>query len=264
MIEGLDGAIATVATGIGITVTAVVVVIPSLDAVIVAVPGATPLTSVLAPDAAERLATAPLLVDQVITRPASTLPAASRVVAVSVAVCPWITDGLDGAIDTVATGIGVTVTIVVVVLPSLVAVIVAVPAATPVTAVLAPAAGETLATALLLDDQVIARPVSTPPPASVVVAVSVTLWRSFTEGFVGAIATAATGTWMTVTTVVAVRPSLVAVIVDVPGVRAVMTVLAAVAGDSVATALLLDVHVMTRPVSTLPAASLAVADSVTV
>lgn len=175
-----------------------------------------------------------------------------------------MTEGFVGAIVTVATGMGVTVTTVVVVLPSLVAVIIAEPGATPVTAVLVPVAGETLAIALLLDDQVITRPVSTPPPASVVVAVSVTVWLSITEGFVGAMATAATGTGVTVTTVVAVRPSLDAVIVAVPGVCAVMTVLAAVAGDSVATTMLFDDQVMTRPESTLPAASLAVAVSVTV
>ena len=72
-------------------------------------------------------------------------------------------------------GTGSTVTLAVALLPSLVAVIVTgPPAAMPVTVATAPT-GETVATAVLLEIQVIVRPLRTFPVASEVVAVNATV-----------------------------------------------------------------------------------------
>jgi len=79
-------------------------------------------------------------------------------------------------------------------LPSLVAVIVAVPAATPVTRPLV----LTVATAVLLLAQVIVRPDRELPFASFGVAVSCTVWPTGTLAVVGLTATEATGTLVTV------------------------------------------------------------------
>src|SRR2546426_10296732 len=79
--------------------------------------------------------------------------------------------------------------------PSLVAVIVAAPAATPVTRPLA----ETVAAALLLVVQVTVRPVSTFPLASLGVAVSCTAPPTDTFDAAGLTVTEATGAFATVT-----------------------------------------------------------------
>ncbi|HVM42849.1 MAG TPA: hypothetical protein VMT77_05050 [Gemmatimonadales bacterium] len=84
-----------------------------------------------------------------------------------------------------------TVTLDVPLWPSLVAVIVTgPPAATPVTTPLP----LTVASAVLLEAQVITRPVSTFPPASFVVAVSGTVPPTTTDAGLGATVTVATGT----------------------------------------------------------------------
>src|SRR5207248_1379256 len=124
-----DGVTATEATGAGVTVTSDVPLCPSLVAVMVAVPAATPVTSPLP----FTRATAVLLLDQVTTRPLSGFPLASFGVAVSCTVEPSCTLAGEGLTVTEATGTVVTVTADVPLLPSDVAVIVAVPAATPVT-----------------------------------------------------------------------------------------------------------------------------------
>jgi len=108
------------------------------------------------------------LLDHVTARPVSTLPAESFVTAVSCTVDPIFTLAGDGVTVTVATGTIVTVMVEVPLFPSLVAVIVADPAATAVTSPLA----ETVATPLALLDQVTARPLSTVPAESLVVAVN--------------------------------------------------------------------------------------------
>src|SRR2546422_7498979 len=100
---------------------------PSLVAEIVAVPTTSPLTS----PPADTVATAPLLVAHVTTRPVSGLPFASFGVAVSCTVCPAATLAGAGLTVTEATGAKVTVTVAVPLFPSLVSVSVAVPAATP-------------------------------------------------------------------------------------------------------------------------------------
>jgi|SRR5947209_5335271 len=148
--------------------TAALPLFPSLVAVTVADPAATPVTSPLT----LTLATAPLLVDHMMVRPVSGLPLASLGVAVSCTVPPTKMVGAAGATVTDATGVVVMVTAAEPLLPSLVAVIVAEPAAFPVTSPLE----LTDATALLLEDQVTTRPVSGLPLASLGVAVSCTVW----------------------------------------------------------------------------------------
>jgi len=80
-LEG-DGVTVTVETGASVTVTLDVPVFPSLVAVIVVVPGTSPVTT---PDC-ETLATSGLLEVQETARPLSVFPAASFIVAVNVAV----------------------------------------------------------------------------------------------------------------------------------------------------------------------------------
>src|SRR2546421_5884698 len=117
-----------------VMVSAAVPLLPSLVAVIVALPVATPVTRPLA----ETVATALLLVAQLTVRPVSVLPAASLVTAASCAVA--LTKGLAdaGLTVTAATGTLVTAVADVPLFPSLVSVIVAEPAVTPVTDPLAP------------------------------------------------------------------------------------------------------------------------------
>src|SRR5947208_1656453 len=99
---------------------------PSLVAVIVAEPAATPVTNPLA----ETVAAAALLVAQVTTRPLRAVPFASFGVAVNWVVVPTVTVAAAGLNVTEATGTLVTVRADVPLCPSLVAVIVAEPAAT--------------------------------------------------------------------------------------------------------------------------------------
>src|SRR5437773_3855237 len=133
-----------------VTVTLAVPLFPSLVAVIVAVPAATPVTS----PPVETVAALALFVAQLMLRPLSAVPLASLGVAVSCTVAPTSSAGAGGATVTDATGTGVTVTVAVPLFPSLVAVIVAVPAATVVTSPLV----ETLATVEALDAHVTVRP----------------------------------------------------------------------------------------------------------
>src|SRR2546428_11020283 len=135
----------------------------------VAVPVAWPAATPVASPVKFTVAAAGLLVAQVPVRPVSTFPAASLVVAVSCTVTP--TGTVAGATVSDATGTGggtVTVTAAVPFFPSAVAMIVAEPTATPVTNPVA----DTVATAGLLLAHVTARPVSTLPAESLVVAVS--------------------------------------------------------------------------------------------
>src|SRR5712691_5058473 len=136
------GLTVTEATGTLVTVMADVPLFPSLVAVIVAEPAATPVTTPLA----EAVATAALLVAQVTVRPLRAVPFASFGVAVNWVVAPSVTLADAGLTVTEATGTFVTVMVDVPLCPSLVAVIVAEPAATPVTNPLA----ETVAAATLL------------------------------------------------------------------------------------------------------------------
>jgi hypothetical protein len=161
---------------------------PSLVAVIVADPRTSAVTSPFTLTVATLVA----LDDHVTTRPDSTLPLASRKVTASCTVPPTATLVDAGDTLTVATGAtGATVTVVadVPLFPSLVAVIVAEPAATPVTRPLV----FTVATAALLLLHVTTRPVKALPPASRGVAVSCTVCPVVTLADAGATVTDATG-----------------------------------------------------------------------
>ncbi len=237
-----------------VTVIAAVPVCPSLVAVMVTGPPAvTPVTSPVD----ETVAMAALLVVHVTVRPVSTFPAASVVVAVNCTVAPTFTVAVPGLTDTDVTGAAVAVTVIAAVplCPSLVAVIVAVPAVTPVTSPVP----DTVATPGALLAHVTVRPVSTFAAASFVVAVNCTVCPTTTAAGVGVTVTDATGV-VTVIAAVPVFPSLVAVIVAVPAAAPVTRP----AAFTVATVVLLLVHVTVRPVSTFPAASFVVAVSCTV
>src|SRR5664279_2927470 len=104
-----------------------------------------------------------------------------------------------------------------------------------------------------LELHVITRPVSVLPPPSFVVAENAGAFEpTSTDCDVGATVTLATGTAVTVSVApLLVCPSLAAVIVVVPGDAPVATPEPLI----VATPVLLEFHVTTRPVSTLPPAS---------
>src|SRR5205807_1299263 len=162
------GVTVTDATGTGVTVMAAVPLWPSLVAVIVAEPATLPVTSPVP----VTVATDVLLLAHVTERPVRMLPLASRRVALSCTVWPVATVPELGVTVTAATGAPVTVTLAVPLCPSLVAVIVTgPPGPTPLTSPLP----FTLAIALLLDCQVITRPVNGLPFASRGVAVSCTV-----------------------------------------------------------------------------------------
>src|SRR2546427_1209496 len=141
-------------------------------AVIVADPAVPPLTSPVP----VTVATAVLLDAQVTVRPVRVLPFASLRVAVSCTVWSVDTDAEAGVTATAATGTCTTVMADVPLTVSDVAVIVAAPASFPVTSPLE----LTVAAAVLLDAQVTVRPVRGLPFASFGVAVSCTVWPSFT------------------------------------------------------------------------------------
>src|SRR2546429_198844 len=143
---------------------------------------------------------------------------------------------------------GVTVMAAVPLCPSLVAVIVAEPATTPVTSPLE----LTVATAVLLLDHVIVRPDSGLPFASFGVAVSCAVFPAGTLAVAGV-----AGTVVTVMLAVPLCPSLVAVIVAEPATLPVTSPLEL----TVATDVLELAHVITRPDKGLPVASLGVAVS---
>src|SRR6266702_2816067 len=228
----------TDATGTVLTVMVAPPLCPSDVAVIVADPAATPLTTPLA----LTVATAVLPLDQVIARPESELPFASFGVAVSCIVWPTCTDAVAGVTVTDATGTVLTVIVAVPLCPSDVAVIVAEPAATPVTSPLA----LTVATAVLPLDQLIVRPESELPFASFGVAASCIVWPAGTD---------AVGTVVTVSAAVPLLPSEVAVIVAAP----TATPVACPVPFTVATAGLLLDQVTVRPPNGLPNASRVIA-----
>src|SRR6266581_3376693 len=241
------GLTTTEATGTLDTVTAAVPLCPSLVAVIVAAPTATPVTSPVA----DTVAMAGFALAHAITRPVSTFPVASLVIALSCVVAPTNTFAVAGLTPRDATGTLDTVTAAVPLCPSLVALIVAAPTAKPVTSPLA----DTVATALLLVVQVTARSLSGVPLASLRVAVSCTVPPTYRFGAVGPTDSHATGTFATVTLAVPLCPSLVAVIVTAPSATPVTSPVA----DTVAIAGYALAQLITRPVSTFPAASLVTA-----
>jgi hypothetical protein len=241
-----------------VTVIAEVPLLPSLVAVMVADPATRPVTRPFE----DTVATTVLELDQVMGRPVRTVPPASRSVACNCVVCPAPTVAEAGATVTVATGAGggaVTVMAAVPLFPSLVAVIVADPAATPVTSPVE----ETVAAPALEVVHVTARPVSTVPPASRSVACSCVVCPACTLAEDGATVTVATGggggggAAVTVIAAVPLWPSLVAVIVAEPA----PAPLTRPAVETVATEGFDVDQVTTRPLRTLPPASRAVACS---
>ena len=138
-------------------------------------------------------------------------------------------------------------------LPSLVAVTVAVPGATAVTTPFV----ETVATAPLSMDQVTTRFVTTAPFASLTVGASVSAWPTISAVVAGRV-TLPTGTRATLTAADAAWPSIVAVMVALPTPSPVTTP----ADETEATVASLVDQAIARPESTLPLASLGVADSV--
>src|ERR1700719_4569119 len=231
------GVSVTEATGTAVTVMADVPFCPSLVAVIVAVPGATPVTRPLP----LTVAAAVLLELHVITRPVSAMPFASFGIAINCTVCPTTKLAVAGVSVTEATGTAVTVMADVPFCPSLVAVIVAVPGATPVTRPLP----LTVAAAVLLEPHVTTRPVSAAPFASFGIAVNWIVCPAVRLVVAGVTATDATGTTATVIADVPLCPSLVAVIVAAPTATAVTRPLAL----TVAAAGVLEAHVTTRPLN---------------
>src|SRR6266704_3126203 len=169
----------------GVTVIAEVPLCPSLVAVIVAEPAATPLTSPLPLTVAADV----LLLCQVTVRPTSGLPFASLGVAVSCRLLPAGTVPDAGVTVTEATGRCTTVMAELPLFPSLVAVIVAEPAVTPVTSPVP----FTLAAEVLLPDQVIDRPVRMLPCSSFSVVLGCSVWPSMTLAGPGVSVTVATG-----------------------------------------------------------------------
>jgi hypothetical protein len=261
-IEAVEGATVTVVTtggGGGTAVTDITDVpdFPAHAAVIVADPWATPVTT----PAGVTDATDVLLLDQVIVCPLITFPWASFTVAVRVVFAPTFIEAVGGATVTVVTtggggGEAVTVMVAVPDFPADDAVIVADPAAAPVTTPV----GLTVATAASLVDQVTGCPLITLPLASLTVAVSGTVPDTLIEAAVGATVTEATtgGGGGAAVTVMVAEPDLPAhdavTVADPPAIPVTMppVLTAATAGS------LVD-QVMIWPFITLPPASLTVA-----
>src|SRR2546426_601136 len=237
------------------TVTTDMPTTPSLVAVTLAVPGWRPTTK----PRAFTVATPGVLLAHDIARPPSSLPFASLGVAVSWTV-PFAKIVADvGLMATEATGAGVTLTLAVPLLPSLVAVIViGPPRAFPVTRPFP----STMAIVALLVCHVTTRPLSGLPLASLGVAVSCVLAPTSTLAAGGATSAAATGAEAeTVTAAVPLFPSLVAVMVTGPPTVFPVTIPPAFTSATAASPVC---HVTLRPVSGLPLASCGVAVSWTV
>ena len=151
-------------------------VCPSTVALIDVVPAPMAVTS---PEAGFTVATAGLVDAKVAVLPVSAAPPASRGVAVPWVVWPIPIVLLARASVTVATGAR-TVTPAFVLLPSLVTVMLAVPAATAVMTAVNPLPA-TVATPAALDSQVTVRPVRTLPLASLTTAVACVVWPTCSE-----------------------------------------------------------------------------------
>jgi len=175
----------------GVTVTVAVPLCPSLVAVIVAAPCPCAVTSPLLLTVA--IPAALVLHDTV--RPESGFPAESRGVAVNCRVWPTVRLRLAGLTVTDATGTTTTATVTEADFPSLVAVIVAVPAALAVTSPLLLTV--TTPAALVLHDTV--RPESGFPAESRGVAVSCPVWPTVRSRPVGLTVIEATETEVTLT-----------------------------------------------------------------
>jgi hypothetical protein len=165
---------------------------PSLVAMMCAVPGATPVTT---PVLASTVATAGSPALQVIERPASTLLLASRVTAVALVDVPAIIVDAVRVTVTEATGTGTTTSEAVPLIPSLVPMMLVVPGATAVTT---PVEGSTVAIAGSLELHVTDRPRRTLLLASRVTADAVVDVPAIIVDAASVTVTEATGTGVTV------------------------------------------------------------------
>jgi len=181
----LAGLTVTDATGTFDAVRVAVPLLPSQAAVMIAVPAATAVTSPVP----FTVATPALLLVHVTVRPVRTFPLASLGVAVSCAVRPISILAVAWLTVTDATGTTATVMAAVPLLPSLVTVIVAAPATTPVTSPLP----FTVATVPLLLNHVSERPFNGLPVESFAVAANCTVWPTVTVAAAGLTTTDATG-----------------------------------------------------------------------
>jgi hypothetical protein len=221
----VGGFTATLATGIGSTVMTGVATFgaDSLAAVIIAVPMPAAVTVTVAPLAvlteldALRARIAGLLEVQLTVRPKRFTPAPSFGVAVNCCVCPRSIGVVGAESVTAAIGTRVTVIVALPLLPSLVAMTLALPADT---AVITPVP-ETVTTAGSLELQLTARPLNTPPFASSVVAVACAVPAAVREFEESATLTDATGIGTTVRATLTVNPPADALMFDEPGATAV-------------------------------------------
>jgi hypothetical protein len=197
----------TEATGATATVIDEVPALPSLVAVIVADPGATAATNPLP----STVAAAELLDDHVTVLPVRSSPFESlrTVASCCVGVIPSTRLAVVGLTTTLATGAGVTISGALPNFPSLVATMFVVPVARAVTRPV----GETIATAVLLELQLTARPVSGFPLPSSGVAVPCEVPTAVIEVGLSETVTELTATGVTVMVDVPLLPSLEAVIV---------------------------------------------------
>lgn len=231
----LVGETVTLATGNPVTVTAVVPDFPSLVAVIVVLPCATPVTR----PRSETVAIAGLLDDHATTRPVTMFPFTSRTVALIWTLVPITIDGPCGCTATEPTATFETMRSAVPLLPSLVAVTVALPWVTAVTIPWA----ETVATAELELDHTTVRPFSAFPAESASVAVSCVVCPTVMESGLGVTDTVDTAACDTVIVDTPLFPSDVAVIVAEPGPVAETSPFA----STVATPPLLVLQMIARP-----------------
>jgi len=235
------------ATGADVTVRVALPVLPSLVAMIFAVPTETAMTA----PPAETVAMAVLLELHVIVRPLSVPPFASSVIAEA---CVVSTALIEVAVsDTVIDAIGTGTTVIeeLPVLPSLTALIVAAPTARAVTSPFA----SIDAIALSLEDHTTARPVRVAPVPSFVVAESCWVDPTLRVALGGSTAIDATGTGVTVSVAEPVLVSLVAMIFAEPTATAVTRPV----DDTVATPGFSDAQLTTLPVRLLPLPSRVVA-----
>src|SRR6266545_655121 len=245
----VDGVTSTDATGTTPTPTLAVPVFPSLVALIVAVPWPTPVTRPVA----STVATAVLLLAHVTTRPSSGVPFALFGVAVNCTVPPTTMLAVAGVTSTEATAACTTVIAAVPLLPSLVAVSVAVPGATA----LAMPSWSATTTVSSLDAQRISRPASALPRASSGVAMKTMLVPTSMVAVAGLTSTEATAAGTTVIAAVSLWPSMVPMMSALPAATPATSPVA----FTVATPASLDVQVGVLPASTFPSASRAVAVS---
>jgi hypothetical protein len=233
----------TVATGASVTVILACPETPPLVATTFALPAP---TAVATPELLT-VATAVFELVHVIVRPVSTFPLASFNTAVACVVCPVVKLLEPNDTVTDATGTAVTVRLDWPVIPSLVATMLALPTLTAVTS----PELLTVATAVFELVHVIVRPVSTFPLASFNTAVACVVCPAVTLVVPNDTVTDATGATVTVTIACPVTPSLVATIFAVPAPTAVTSPELL----TLATAVFELVHVIVRPVNTLPLAS---------